>query len=458
MTKNTTQQLSLSILFLSTISILSPSSISFAEGFRVLDQGAAATGQGAAFSAQADNPSAIHYNPAGMTQLEGIQFSAGTLLVGGSVRFNSDAGPNEKGDLGGTIANPPPSTLFLTAHLPALGLTNFPNWTVGIGLTSPFALSVEYPDDSLVAPVTTKAALPLIDIKPTVAYKVNDYIAIGGGLDIYTFADFLGDGQAEVQQSAAPGNPFGIPAGTNLEGNGDDTAYGFNASLLLTPWRNAQGQPRLNFGFVFRRGANLDLDGRFLAGGAHVADAKTTLELPDTYTWAIAVWPIRNAQREWKLEVDVDYADWTDFEDIDLELSNGATIPNPRNYGDSWVVMVGTEYSLLSPIPLPQWDVSFRGGYVYSETPVPSREFDPSNPDSDFHALSVGLGFLCRAGGNFLGVLPCHGLSGKAIGLDLAYQILLYESRDINNNQQPLLNGNWDTTIHVGAVSLRFMF
>jgi long-chain fatty acid transport protein len=444
-------------LLLSASSILFPYSL-FAEGFRVFDHGAAATGQGAAFSAQADNPSAVHYNPAGMTQLEGIQFSTGTLLLGGSLQFKSDLGPKVKGSLGKTVSNPPPSTMFLTAHLSALGLTNLPNWTVGVGLTSPFALQVQYPDNSLIAPISTMAALPLIDIKPTLAYKLNDYLAIGGGIDIYTFADFLGEGHGEIQQNAAPGNAFGIPAGTGLEANGSDTALGFNASLLWTPYRNAQGFPRLNVGFVYRNGADLDLKGDFLAGGARLAGAQTTIELPDVYTWAIAGWPIRNTEREWKVEVDVEYADWSDFEDLNLNLSNGATIPQRRNYGDAWVVLVGTEYVLLSPNFLPRWDVSFRSGYVRSETPVPSRTLDPSNPDSDFNAFSVGLGFLCHSGGHFLGVLPCTGLGGKAIGLDLAYQVLLYEARHIKNNQQPLLNGTWDTTIHVGAVSLRLMF
>jgi len=453
----TTRLLLFTTLFLLANPFLFPSAL-FAEGFRVFDHGAAATGQGAAFSAQADNPSAVHYNPAGMTQLEGIQFSTGTLLIGGSIRFKSDDGSKVKGDLGGTVSNPPPSTVFLTAHLPALGLANFPKWTVGIGVTSPFALQVDYPDNSPIAPVLTSAALPLIDIKPTVAYKLNDYIAIGGGLDIYTFADFLGEGHAELQRTAAPADPFGIPAGTGLEANGSDTALGFNASLLWTPWRNDQGKPRLNLGFVYRNGADLNLDGQFLSGGTLVADASTTIELPDVYTWAIAGWPVRNARHEWKVEVDVEYADWTDLENINVELSNGLTIPEPRNYGDAWIVLVGTEYTLLSPSPLPHWDVSFRGGYVRSETPVGSRTFEPANPDSDFNALSVGLGFLCHSGGKFLGVLPCNGFGAKAIGVDLAYQVLLYDTRDIKNNRQPALNGKWDSTLHVGALSLRLMF
>jgi len=445
----TTRLLLFTILILSVSSILCPSPL-FAEGFRVIDHGAAATGQGAAFSAQADDPSALHYNPAGMTQLQGIQFSAGTLLIGGSIEFKSAQGPNVDGDLGGSIANPPPSTLFLTAHLPALGLKNLPNWTVGIGVTSPFALQVEYPDDSLIAPIATKAALPLIDIKPTLAYKLNKYISIGGGLDIYTFASFLGEGQAELHQSPAPG--------FNLEANGTDTALGFNASVLWTPLRNAAEKPLLNLGFVYRNGANLDLNGEFLANGAKVANASTTIELPDVYTWAIAGWPIRNAQHEWKIEVDVEYADWTDFKDLDLKLSNGAVIPAPRNYGDAWIFMVGTEFKLLSPPALPKWDVSFRTGYLRSETPVPSRDFDPSNPDADFNAFSAGVGFMCHAPAKFLGVLPCDSLGAKAMGLDLAYQILLYQTRGISNNRQPLLNGEWDTTLHVGALSFRVNF
>ena len=329
---------------------------------------------------------------------------------------------------------------------------------MGIGLTSPFALQVEYPDDSLVAPLSTKASLPLIDIKPTLAYRLNDYISIGGGLDIYTFASFLGEGQAELQQIAAPGNPFGIPAGTTLEANGTDTALGFNASVLWTPLRNAVEKPLLNLAFVYRNGADLDLDGEFLAGGAVVADASTTIELPNVYTMAVAAWPVRNAQHEWKIEVDVEYADWTDFKDLDLKLSNGAVIPNPRNYGDAWIFMVGTEFKALSPPALPQWDVSLRAGYLRSETPVPSREFDPSNPDADYNAFSAGVGFMCHAPGKFLGILPCDSLGAKAMGLDLAYQILLYQTRGISNNRQPLLNGEWDTTLHVGALSFRVNF
>ncbi len=49
---------------------------------RIQGQGAAASAMSNAFVAQADDPSALHYNPAGMTQLQGLQFMAGALISG----------------------------------------------------------------------------------------------------------------------------------------------------------------------------------------------------------------------------------------------------------------------------------------------------------------------------------------------------------------------------------------
>ena len=48
-----------------------------ANGFRLADQDAFATARGEAFVATADNPSAIYYNPAGITQLEGNDLRCG---------------------------------------------------------------------------------------------------------------------------------------------------------------------------------------------------------------------------------------------------------------------------------------------------------------------------------------------------------------------------------------------
>src|SRR5512142_1263064 len=61
--------------------LLFTASTSFAGGFRLPEAGAKAMGMGFAFTAQADDPSAIYFNPAGLTQLEGQNVMAGVTYV-----------------------------------------------------------------------------------------------------------------------------------------------------------------------------------------------------------------------------------------------------------------------------------------------------------------------------------------------------------------------------------------
>jgi hypothetical protein len=80
-----------------------PSAV-YGASFRIMDQGAAAAGQSDAFTAQADDPSAIHYNPAGMMQLRRVQTYLGTNLIGGSTSFRNGAGQTARGDFNWSIA------------------------------------------------------------------------------------------------------------------------------------------------------------------------------------------------------------------------------------------------------------------------------------------------------------------------------------------------------------------
>ena len=106
-------------------------SIGQATGFRILDQSASATGQASAFTAQADDASAVYYNPAGMTQLRRVQVSLGTLLIGGSTSFQNAAGTTARGDFGGSVAYPPPTNFYITANLKDLGISYLGDLTVG---------------------------------------------------------------------------------------------------------------------------------------------------------------------------------------------------------------------------------------------------------------------------------------------------------------------------------------
>ena len=448
------------------LALLCGPSTLYASAFRILDQSASAAAQSDAFTAQADDASAIYYNPAGMTQLRGIQLSIGSSFIGGSTHYTSPAGQTARGDFNGSVAWPPPSNFYLTANLKDLGVSALGDLAVGLGVNSPFGTVYRYPQDGPFATGATYIALPLLDIKPTLAYKLNDQLSLGLGLDIYTFASFLGEGQTELQfrSSGAPGLPL---PGTPLELNGKDTALGFNASLMYTPFRNEDGKPLVNVGLVYRSQVTLHLDGEFLAAGGLVTNSSSTLVLPQIYTGGIALWPVRNKEREWKLELDVDYTGWKSLRNLDIHLSNGSTIQYPLNWRSAYTIMIGTEYKWLKPEVLPDWEVAVRGGYWHGQTPVPDAGFNPTVPDADNHAISFGLGFLCKDKGRLLGLFECGSgtswYSPKGIGLDLSYKALIYEDRTVSGSFHPLaapgvFDGRYQTTFHIGGINLRVNF
>ena len=444
-----------SLLVLWLACLLCPS-LGYGQALRFQPQGAVAAGQGNAFVAQADDTSAIHYNPAGLSQAKGVQVVTGTALLGGSIKSKSSTGIDSRGDFGGSIAFPPPSHTYASANLGSLGWDRLSNATVGIGLTSPFGLNTRYPLDGPFNTAVTSAALPLIAIKPTVAYKINDQLAIGVSADIYTFASFLGQGHGEMKQMGD-----GALSGASVELNGTGTGAGATVSLLYTPLRNDNGKPIAAIGLVYRTQAVVPLSGSFLVNGAKIADATANLVLPQIYTGGIAIWPLRTSDREWKMEIDVEYVGWKSHRDFDIHLSSGGVIPQPRQWETVPVVAIGTEYKWLNPKWLPHWDVAVRSGYTRTENPVPDRTFNPGTISLSANTLSIGAGFLCQGQGRFLGMVPCGGASAfwpKAIGFDVAFQEWFYEPRTVSGNLNPTVDGTYDAYVHLGTFSAKFLF
>ena len=94
---------------------------------------------------------------------------------------------------------PPPSNIYFTARLKDLGLSALGDTVVGLGVTSPFGLNIRYPNEAPFSGAVTTAQLPLLDIKPTVAFKLTDQLSVGLGADIYTFASFIGEGKVRTK-------------------------------------------------------------------------------------------------------------------------------------------------------------------------------------------------------------------------------------------------------------------
>jgi len=419
-----------------------------ADGFRNPFQSSVAIAQGNAFKAQADDASAIHYNPAGMTQVPGFQISGGFQFINVNIDYRSPNGATSENIVPAHVGLPPPGAVFLTANLTDLGIHSFGNLVVGVGLESLYGFATKFPKDGPLRTSVIKAQLPLLDIKPTVAYQIAEWVSFGFGIDIFTFASFLAEGQNE-RQLIGIGQFPGTAAGDQLELNGTGTTAGMNVSFMVSPLRNAHGKPIVNFGFIWRSQAVLRLTGELLANGVKVANASTNVRFPESYEWGFAVWPVRTEVNEWKLELDVDWVRWSSLRENDIKLSTGFVLPSPLQWEDAVAVMLGTEYTWLTIPHHTAWEWAVRGGWYHASSAVPDVNFDPAFTDATVNNVAVGFGFVCKAGGHFLWVIPCGkaeggGFDQRSMGMDFVYQALFWETRNVTGHSNPAVNGRYD--------------
>ena len=202
----------------------------WADAFRNPFQSASAIAQGNAFSAQADDPSAIYYNPAGMTQLPGIQTSGGVQFVNPNVEFTNSMGESTTNEVPALIGLPPPAQLFITASLKDLDVRPLQNVSLGFALLNLFGFGTKYPEDSPLNTSVIRAQLPLLDFKPTAAYRFSDILSVGLGADIFYLREFY----------------WRRPCGTAIHRGGQHRRYGSGANPGGLRIRN-HGWPECQF-------------------------------------------------------------------------------------------------------------------------------------------------------------------------------------------------------------------
>ena len=300
-----------------------------------------------------------------MTQLPGLQISGGFQFISPHTEFRNSAGMTAENDVPAGIGLPPPGQFFITANLGDFGISSLRHVVVGVGLENLYGFAAKFPRGGPLQTSNIKAQLPLLDIKPTLAYKFSEWLSVGLGADIFTFANFIGEGHAE-RRFIGVGQVPGTVAGDELELNGKGTTAGINVSFLLTPLRHVGGQPLFNVGFIWRSQAVLPLEGSLLVNGAKLADASTSIRFPESYEWGFAVWPIYDAMTSWKIELDLEWIRWSSIRQADTSLSTGLVIPDPLKLDDTVNVMLGTQYTWNSLPQLPPWSLALRAGYHYA--------------------------------------------------------------------------------------------
>lgn len=380
-------------------------------GFRNPDQGARATGQGEAFVAQADDPSAIYYNPAGLTQIKGTEFMMGAYVTSRDIRYDSVV-PG-----GDTRLSDPAYTLH------SYSVTDFglERWRFGFGVNVPFGNAMDWGKKTIFRYGLTSSSLKVMNYQPTVAFKVCDELSLGVGLNIYDGTTTLGKvvPYSQIFQTTLPDGQF------RFEGSGQ--AVGCTVGIM---WKPAE---KHTFGLTYRSPFAIDFEGSAYAsndptpGAFGKSASHAEIQFPQSLTVGYAFRPTPKL----KLEIDADWTDWDSLNSVRMHSKN-PTFENdpsstiPFNWMSSWFYEFGAQYDLTT-----NWTV--RAGYIFSENTVPNSTFSPNLPDGDRHIFSTGVSF-----------------GAKHFGVDLAYQYSLTEDRTVKNAIAP---GEWQSSGHAVMVS-----
>lgn len=373
----------------------------FSAGFQLLEQNASGLGNAYAGSAAvAENASTIFYNPAGMSFLKGTQVSAGLTVVKPNFQFNNNGSLNPTA-MGGTPATGGTSDAGNVGYLPNAYLSMPVNkdLSVGLGLGAPFGLMTEYSPGWAGQFQSVKFDIRTQNINPSVAWRVNDKLSLGFGVDWMRITAQYVKSTVVPTGLSSPYPPYAsVPASVDLAGD----AWGWNAGLM---YQVADG---MRIGLSYRSTVLQKTTGTASAGPA-AGTASADVKLPDT--WILSVYQVLNDR--WDVMGDISRTGWSSIPQLVIS-SSLSPAPDALNlqFKNTWRVAFGGTYKYTD-----QWKLKF--GIAYDQTPVPDASVRPASmPDNDRWWLSLGAQYR---------------LSPAAV-VDVGYTHLFLKDADIANN------------------------
>lgn len=333
--------------------LLATAPLAPASGTRVGFKDAFALARGNAFVATADNPSALYYNPAGITQRDGAGFSGNIYSLALSSDYSGTGGTASLNDDYVTVPS------FYATWKPSGA-----PWAYGIGVYAPFGLVTEWPDASPLRTFALKNEQTYLTYNFTGAWQVSPEFSVGVSLT-YNKVD------TDLRRALgfiAPNDLFRF--------QGDGHAFGANLGLLWKP--NAQH----SFGLSYSHHTSVKLKGTTdtipLATGE---PSSARFEFPEVL---IVGWSYRPTP-QWNIEANLDWTNWDRFDTVTLVKASG-DVPLPFNWESGFFYELGATRYFDGG-----WHAS--AGLIYTENSTPDATYTPAVPDSDRLFYSLGGGY-----------------------------------------------------------------
>ena len=341
-------------------------------GHSVTQVGRANAGSGLA----GDDASAAFDNPAEMVLLAHDHFQLGVNRSRVSFPFkNTGSTQNLSGtDIpsagggsdGGTTANIP-SMLLVFGQDEVL--------KYGLAITAPFGLRTEYDPTWVGRYHVIEAGVTVIDINPSIAYRINDNLSIGAGLS----AQYI---ETELSEAIYTGGVDGL-----AKIQGDNWGYGYNIGLMYA----FDGGAKVSFSY--RSSIEHELDGTLksskltgpLSANNVSVDAETDIDLPETISINTSI-PVTH---DLTLLATAAQTRWSRFKEVRITLDGN--LPDKvitANWQDTWHFSLGSQLRLGQ-----RW--MLRAGFLWDQSPVSNRSNAlPHIPDSDRFGIHIGASYI----------------------------------------------------------------
>ncbi len=345
-----------------------------AAGFALPEISAAGTATANAMVANPKEIGAIPYNPAAMG-FHDSSVALGVIMIGPSFSVTT---ANGKHDSEGAD--------WLAGPMIQAAIKINEQWRVGFGVNAPFGLETRWPYGTYPAlsqSVTTRFPAPIgratiptgnhptasklkiLDMVPTLAYRVTDSLSLALGANVYW------------AKSAQLNSNLG-------QMSGDGTGLGFNLGLMYQ-WQ------ALTLGASYSSASTIGIDGNYaplnnnlvLAGAlAQGQPATVDLNLP----WRLQLGARYAFTKELAAEVDWTYTGWSEFQRLEVVGDRtGALISAETNdWSDSSAYRLGLTWQVRPATQL-------RAGYAYDETGQGDEHFSARVPDNDRQLFSLGV-------------------------------------------------------------------
>jgi len=328
--------------------------LGFGIGIYVPDQDAEAAARADTFIAKADNPAAVYYNPAGLTQLAGWNCSGSLLGIQMRPRYRGTASGRSREAV--QVLAQCYATFHPTNHALAFGL----------GLTTPFGLGIDYGADSPLRQSVVRDSLQFLSVNGVVAWQITPTFCVAAGPTCNFAALSLAQGLAPVN------------SGDLAKFAGSGTSVGGSVGVRWS-------LERFSLGAIYRGSGPIRYSGDFavqpgvLPIPAANEPAHLQLAIPSQIGFGLGCAVTERMQ----VEVDALWTQWSSWDEATLAKPSG-NLSTQYQWQDSWILSGATTWEV-------RVGTAVHLGYGYAQPTIPDHTFTAAIPDSARHVISFGL-------------------------------------------------------------------